>query len=219
MSVTAVPLRPLAKGSVVKLWLALALLTLAAVGLAWWGTADMQRVRTASGLQYQVVEEGEGNTITPADLALVHFIGRRENGEVFASTLGSQPVPAAVGNFVPGFDEALQLMRQGSRYKLWVPPQLGYGDNPPPGAPFEAGETLMFDINVVQVAPGMAAMQRMMGQQGGGPGGPGGPGGAEGPGDPHQGALEGAPPSGAAPEGAAPEGAAPPEPAGNPQGR
>jgi hypothetical protein len=215
MSVTAVPLRPLAKGSVLKLWIALALLTLAAVALAWWGTSGLQRVRTASGLQYQVVEEGEGNTITPADLAIVHFTGRRENGEVFASTAGSQPVPAAVGNFVPGFDEALQLMRQGSRYKLWVPPELGYGDNPPPGAPFAAGETLMFEIDVVEVARGMAAMQRMMGQQGGGPGAPGGPGEA----DPHGGALEGGGPPGAGPEGAGPPGAAPPEPPGNGQGR
>jgi hypothetical protein len=209
MSVTAVPLRPLARGSVLKLWIGLAVLTLAAVALAWLGTAGMQRVLTASGLQYQVVEEGEGNTITPADLALVHFTGRRENGEVFASTRGSQPVPAAVGNFVPGFDEALQLMRQGSRYKVWVPPELGYGDNVPPDAPFEPGETLMFDISVVQVAPGMAAMQRMMGQQGGsaGPGGPGGPG------------LEQGTPEGAAPSGAAPEGAAPQEPTANSQGR
>jgi len=169
MSVTAVPLRPLARGSVLKLWIGLAVLALGAVALAWVGTSGQQRVRTESGLQYQVIEEGEGNTITPADLALVHFVGRRENGEIFANTLGSQPIPAAVGNFVPGFDEALQMMRQGSRYKIWVPPHLGYGGAVPPGAPFEADETLIFDIRVVQVAPGMAAMQQMMGPQGPGP--------------------------------------------------
>ena len=168
MSVTAVPIRPLSRGAVLKFWLGLAFLLLLAVGLAWIGTSGQQRMRTASGLEYQIVDEGEGNTITPADLALVHFVGRRENGEVFANTLGQEPVPAAIGNFIPGFDEGLQLMRQGSRYKLWIPPQLGYRGQVPPGAPFEADETLMFDIRVLQVAPGMAAMQQMMGQPGGG---------------------------------------------------
>lgn len=194
MSVTAVPIRPLPRGSVLKLWIGLIVLMLIAAAIAWFGTAGQQRIRTATGLQYQVIEEGEGEAITPADLALIHFIARREDGEVFADTRRGEPIPAAVGNFVPGFDEALQLMRQGSHFRIWIPPELGYGDTPPPGAPFEAGETLVFDIQVLQVAPGMAAMQSLMG----GPGGPGGPsgGGPGGPGGPG----EGAPPGGAEPQ-------------------
>ena len=68
MSVTAVPIRPLARGSVLKLWIGLLVLALAAAGLAWVGTAGQQVTTTASGLRYRVVEEGTGPTVTPADL-------------------------------------------------------------------------------------------------------------------------------------------------------
>ena len=59
MSVTAVPLRPIAKGSVAKLWIGLLLLALVAAAAAWWGTAGQQWTRTPSGLQYRVVKEGQ----------------------------------------------------------------------------------------------------------------------------------------------------------------
>ena len=181
-AVTQVPIRPLARFSLVKLWLALLVLALAAAGLAWWGTEAMQRETTASGLQYQVIEEGEGATITAADLLLIHFVGRRANGEIFANTLGQQPVETPPDNFIPGFGEGLKMMRKGAHYRLWIPPHLGYQGNLPPSAPFGPEETLTFDIRVVDVAPGMAAaqrmqqMQQMLQQQQGAPGGSGAPG-------------------------------------------
>src|SRR4051794_26099373 len=60
MSVTAVPLRPITKGSVAKLWIGLLLLALAAAAFAWWGTAGQQWTTTGSGLQYRVVKDGQG---------------------------------------------------------------------------------------------------------------------------------------------------------------
>jgi len=59
-AVTAVPLRPLAKGSVLKLWIVLALMALAAAGLGWWGTRWMQEVTLESGARYRVVDPGTG---------------------------------------------------------------------------------------------------------------------------------------------------------------
>jgi len=160
-AVTAVPIRPLARGAVLKLWLGILVLALAAAGLAWWGTEAVQRETTASGLQYQVIEAGEGATVTSADLLLIHFVGRRANGEIFANTLGQQPVETSPDNFIPGFGEGLKLMRKGAHYRLWIPPHLGYQGNLPPSAPFGPEETLIFDLRIVDVAPGMAAAQRM----------------------------------------------------------
>src|SRR5687767_7372463 len=112
MSVTAVPLRPIAKGSVLKLWLALALLALLAAGVAWAGTQSLLFTTTASGLQYRVMEEGEGELPTDADIAFVTYTGRLKDGTVFDSNVGQQPAmfPVKAGATVPGFAEALKLM-------------------------------------------------------------------------------------------------------------
>jgi hypothetical protein len=159
--VTAVPIRPIAKGSLAKLWFGLILLALAAAGLAWWGTRSLQRHVTPSGLQYQVIQEGEGAAITPADLVRLHYIGR-VNGRVFNSSIGGQPAELSVTGLIPGFGEGLQLMKMGGRYRLWIPPTLGYPAlGPiPPGAPFTATDTLVFDVQILDVARGAAAAQQ-----------------------------------------------------------
>ncbi len=204
-AVTAVPIRPLARGSMLKLWLALVVLCVAGGALAWVGTSHAQRTTTASGLQYQVIREGEGDLVTSNDALRIHLVGRRENGEIFASTLNDQPQETTPDSFIPGFGEALKLMRKGSRYRVWIPPHLGYQGTPPPTAPFGPNETLTFDIQVVDIAPGAAQMLQMqqlqqmqqMQQMRGGAGGPGGaagPGGPGGPGGPHGEAPPGAPP-------------------------
>lgn len=176
---TEVPIRPLPRGSLVKLWLALIVLALAAAALAWWGTAAVQRTTTTSGLQYQVIDAGEGDTITAADMVRLHYIGRLENGQMFDSSLGGPPAEMGTTGVIPGFGEALQLMRKGGRYRIWIPPSLGYAalGPVPPQAPFDADDTLVFDIQIVDVARGAAAiqqqqqmqqLQQMLQQQGGG---------------------------------------------------
>ena len=199
--VTAVPIRPLAKGSVLRLWLALIVLLGAAAAIAWVGTAPLQRATTASGLQYQVLKEGTGPTVQAPDLVRLHYTGRLPNGTVFDSSVSrGQPMETGIQGIIPGFAEGLQLMRKGGRYRLWIPPLLGYNGNVPQGAPFGPRDTLQFDIEVLDIAPGLAAAQQMqqmqqlqqMMQGGGGPEGAAPPGGAPG-------GQSGGPPTGDSP--------------------
>ena len=173
-AVTAVPLRPLARGSVPKLWLALALMVLAAAALGWWGTRSQQRSALASGVQYQVIREGSGDLISSADVVAVNFVGRRENGEVFADTRRDRPLEATTDNFLPGVGDGLKLMRKGAVYRFWVPPSVWRGQVGA-NAPFGPNETLSFDVQVIDVAQGAAQVRRMQELQrqlqGGGPGG------------------------------------------------
>lgn len=159
-AVTAVPLRPLARGSVPRLWIALALLVAAAAALGWWGTRGAQRMLMPSGVQYQVVREGSGDLISSADIVAVHFVGRHENGEPFADTRRDRPAEVTPDNFLPGLGDGLKLMRKGSVYRFWVPPRLYQGQFPP-GMRFAPNEVLTFDLQVIDVAPGMAQVQRM----------------------------------------------------------
>ena len=193
MSVTAVPIRPLRRGAVLKLWLGLLVLALAAAALAWFGTRGQQRETLASGVQIQVIEEGEGNPVTPADLVALRYRLTKSDGTFIQdSDQTGQPFVTSTQGIFPGFAEALQRMRAGGRYRIWLPPGQHVTGPAQPGAPFGAQDTLVFRIEVLQIAPGMAAMQQMMG----GPGGPGGPGAAE------AGAAPGRAPGAAPPAGA-----------------
>ncbi len=187
MSVTAVPLRPIKKGSVAKLWIGLALLSAAAGGIAWAGTASQQVTRTASGLEFRVIEEGEGTPPGPNDMVLVEYTGRTTDGKVFDTTEGQQARPFPVSGVIPGWSEGLQLMKKGGRYFLRVPPELGYGATGTPGGEIPPNSTLEFDVHLVDVATEaqiraaqqQQMMQQMMSGGGGSPPGaeaiPGGP--------------------------------------------
>jgi hypothetical protein len=171
-AVTAVPLRPLAKGSVLKLWIGLAVLLLLAIGLGWLGTRGLQRTVMANGVAYQVIREGEGDPVTAADVAAVHFTGRRENGEVIADTRRDRPLEATPDNFLPGVGEGLKLMRKGAVYRFWVPPSVWRGQVGQ-GAPFGPNETLTFDVQVIEIQRDGVQLRRLQAlqqqMQGGGP--------------------------------------------------
>ncbi|HMC90895.1 MAG TPA: FKBP-type peptidyl-prolyl cis-trans isomerase [Allosphingosinicella sp.] len=186
MSVTAVPLRPIKKGSVAKLWAALVVLGLLAAGLAWWTTGHHRFTRTASGLRFQVVKEGEGPTPGPKDFAMVNYVGRLTNGTVFDSNVGQQPAPfpVAEGATVKGFSEALRMMRKGGIYRLRIPPELGYGSRDmgqiPPNSTLEfdvAVRAVMSEAEIRQMMQQQMMMQQLQGRggAGAGAGGPGGP--------------------------------------------
>lgn len=163
MSVTAVPLRPVAKGSVSRLWLGLGLVLLVAVALAWLGTRQFGS--TASGLRYQLLQAGVGGRPTMDDVALVGYKGMLPNGTVFDENARA---PVALEQMVPGFAEALTLMNKGSRMRVWVPAKLAYGDSPPPGAAIPPGSPLIFDIRLIEYksrAEIMEAQRQMQMQQ------------------------------------------------------
>jgi FKBP-type peptidyl-prolyl cis-trans isomerase FkpA len=146
MSVSQVPLRPVAKGTLVKLWLAVALLVALAYGVAYAGAGQLKSVVV------DTVAEGSGEFISEMDGVIIEYTGRTEEGEVFDTTDGRGPAPFLVMQVVPGFREALLKMQQGGRYKIVIPGRLAYGPNPPQGSPIGPNEDLSFDVHVLQVA-------------------------------------------------------------------
>ena len=157
MTVTQVPLRPIARGSLIKLWLALLVLVAAALALAWSGAGQLRGETTASGLKFRTVEAGEGPMIKPVDGVMIEYEGRLLDGTVFDTSEGRGPAPMIAGQVIPGFAEALQKMQKGGRYAIRIPSALAYGATPPPG-PIPPNADLEFDVHVVQVVPDAALM-------------------------------------------------------------
>ncbi len=106
---------------------------------------------TASGLQYEVQEEGKGENPKASDKVTVHYTGTLINGEKFDSSRDrGQPVSFPLGNVIPGWTEGLQLMKPGAKYKLYIPAALGYGERGA-GAKIGPNETLIFEVELISV--------------------------------------------------------------------
>lgn len=105
---------------------------------------------TESGLQYLVVKEGNGKKPGPNDVVTVHYTGRLIDGTVFDSSVErGEPATFAVGQVIPGWVEGLQLMSEGSAYRLFIPSELAYGEH---GAgPIQPNSTLIFDVQLLKV--------------------------------------------------------------------
>jgi hypothetical protein len=185
-TVTAVPLQPVRRRVLVYLWLGIALAVIAAVALAWQAprdqvAVDLAKVRrgdasiqqTPSGLMYKVIKPGTGEGHpTDDDVVLVNYEGKLLNGTTFDAS--ARPTPFPVKGVAPGFAEALKLMGKGAKFKVWMPPRLGYGEKGAGPIPRHAG--LTFDIELLDwkseaEIQQMQQMQQMMQQQGGAPGG------------------------------------------------
>jgi FKBP-type peptidyl-prolyl cis-trans isomerase len=109
-------------------------------------------VTTKSGLQYRVVQKGAGNSPKPADEVTVHYRGTLLDGTEFDSSIKrGQPATFPVGGVIPGWTEALQLMKPGSKYELFIPPELAYGANSPP--PIPPNSLLKFDVELISIKP------------------------------------------------------------------
>lgn len=90
---------------------------------------------TASGLQYEVINEGEGAMPGPEDQVTVHYHGTLIDGTVFDSSVSrGEPATFGVNQVIKGWTEALQLMNKGAKYRLYIPQDLAYGANPHPEA-------------------------------------------------------------------------------------
>jgi len=107
---------------------------------------------TTSGLQYQVVTEGKGPKPKAGDVVRVHYKGSLLDGKVFDSSYDrGQPVVFPLDQVVPGWQEGLQLMPVGSKYKLWIPANLGYGEKGTPGGPIGPNSTLVFEVELIDI--------------------------------------------------------------------
>jgi FKBP-type peptidyl-prolyl cis-trans isomerase len=105
---------------------------------------------TESGLQYEVLREGDGIRPVASDTVRVHYEGSLIDGTVFDSSLEwGEPVEFPLDGVIPGWTEGIQLMSVGSKYKLYIPSDLGYGE-------YEAGEippasALIFDVELLEI--------------------------------------------------------------------
>lgn len=106
-----------------------------------------------SGLQYEILEAGEGESPKAGDTVKVHYTGKLIDGTVFDSSVDrGEPATFGVTQVIPGWVEALQLMKPGAKWRLFIPSQLAYG---PQGAGGIIGpnQTLIFDVELIEVNP------------------------------------------------------------------
>ena len=108
---------------------------------------------TPSGLQYEVLTEGTGAQPKASDTVKVHYTGKLIDGTVFDSSVErGEPATFGVTQVIPGWVEALQLMKAGSKWRLFIPSQLAYGPNGAGGV-IGPNQTLIFDVELLEVNP------------------------------------------------------------------
>ena len=105
-----------------------------------------------SGIMYKVTKEGAGAKVTRDDVVSMNYVGKHINGEVFDSTDG-KPIESPVRQFVPGYQEALQLIGKGGKVIVYIPGELAYGELGQPRAGIGPNEMLMFEIEVTDIKP------------------------------------------------------------------
>lgn len=185
--ITRVPLHPIAKGSLTKLWLGVIAAVVLALGVAW--------AAMPAGVQVETVTAGSGPSPTASDVVFIRYTGKLTDGTEFDKSRdlplpveGILPkgTPMQVSGSIPGFSQALQKMQKGGTYVVRIPAKLAYGATPPPGAPIPPNADLVFDVELVDFMSEadaqrrIQALQQMMQLQQGGsaPGAPGAPQGA-----------------------------------------
>lgn len=108
-------------------------------------------VTLPSGLQYQVIKEGTGPKPLATDTVKCHYHGTLIDGTIFDSSVDrGQPIDFPVNGVIKGWVEALQLMPVGSKWKLFIPSDLAYGDNQA-GPKILPGSTLIFDVELLEI--------------------------------------------------------------------
>lgn len=182
--ITAVPIKPVAKGSLTKLWLGVALAIAVGGGLAW---AAVPR-----GVDIDTEVAGTGPMPKVGDVVFMNYKGKlASDGTVFDESRDiplpvegifpkGTPFPIEEGSTIPGFFEGLQQMQKGGKYTLFIPADKAYGAEPPQGAPIPPNADLEFEIEVIEIMSqqtferNLGILQQAMQSQMGAPGGQGG---------------------------------------------
>lgn len=123
---------------------------------------------TESGLQYKVLEEGDGASPSASDVVRVHYTGRLIDGTIFDTSIKEvaqenglysqqrEPYDGAqfpLNRVIPGWTEGVQLMKEGAKYEFYIPSDLAYGTRAPQGSPIGPNETLIFEVELLEVQP------------------------------------------------------------------
>lgn len=108
-------------------------------------------VTTASGLQYRVLREGNGKAPRKSDTVVVHYRGTLINGAEFDSSYrGGEPAEFPLKRVIKGWQEGLQLMKEGAHFRFFIPPKLAYGSRGS-GIDIAPHETLIFEVELLKV--------------------------------------------------------------------
>lgn len=170
--ITRVPLQPIAKGALTKLWIGIAAAALAAGGLAW--------AAKPASVEIDTLKAGTGPSPTVEDVVLIKYKGTLSDGKVFDQ---QEQAAFPVEGVIPGFTKALEKMQRGGKYKVFIPSSEGYGAKA--AGPIPANSDLTFEIELLDFKnrAEIEAQQRMMQQlqQMQQPGGKGAPGAGEPP--------------------------------------
>jgi FKBP-type peptidyl-prolyl cis-trans isomerase FklB len=111
-------------------------------------------VTLPSGLQYKILEPGEGTPPLATDQVRVHYTGTFIDGKVFDSSIErNEPIVFGVNQVIPGWTEALQLMKPGAKWMLYVPPALAYGEKGAGGV-IGPNQALIFEVQLIEIVPG-----------------------------------------------------------------
>ncbi len=108
-------------------------------------------VALPSGLQYKILKEGTGSKPAATDSVVCNYRGTLINGTEFDSSKQGQPVTFAVNRVIKGWTEALQLMPVGSKWQLFIPSALAYGDQGAPGGAIAPGSALIFEVELLSI--------------------------------------------------------------------
>lgn len=170
--VTRVPLQPIAKGSLTKLWLGVLVAVVLAAAIAW--------LATPQGLSVDTVRAGEGESPTAEDVVFVNYTGKLADGTVFDQSqalplpiegIFPDGTPLPLGDMIPGFRDALLQTQKGGQYEIFIPADQAYGEDVPEGGPIPPNSDLYFDIEVIdfmsrdEFQSRVTTFQQMMMQQ------------------------------------------------------
>jgi FKBP-type peptidyl-prolyl cis-trans isomerase FkpA len=181
--VTRVPIQPIAKGSLTKLWLGVVVAVLLGAGIAW--------AAVPAGVSVEELQVGTGANPGDTDVLFTKYTGKLADGTVFdewspppipVDGIFPEGSPLFMQNIVPGFREAAAKMQKGGKYLIEIPAEKAYGDEPPPNSGIQPGADLIFEVELVDFMSEqdfqqrLAVLQQMMqmqqGPEGQAPGGP-----------------------------------------------